>query len=242
MSRKLEMRQDVMQVCRNGHVITDLLRTFPERGRTHCDRCGAPTLDHCLTCGRELPGAVPVPGLVPLGTPQPPGYCSVCGAAFPWSKLPGPAPTAPLAALETLLRRLPRVVRQLRWRQGDRPPFLVLDERDLEDLLRALLPLHFDDVRPEGRTPRYSPVTRTDFLLAPEAVAVTVKLVSSERREPQLADQLTEDVAYYRERRGCRTLVVFVYDPEGLIREPHKQEAAWSSREEPEVRVVIAGV
>jgi hypothetical protein len=43
--------QDVMQVCRNGHVITGLLRTCPERGLSHCDRCGAPTLDRCLTYG-----------------------------------------------------------------------------------------------------------------------------------------------------------------------------------------------
>ena len=46
----------------------------------------------------------------------------------------------PLALLEELLRRLPRVIRQLRTRQGDRPPLRVEDERDLEDLLRALLP------------------------------------------------------------------------------------------------------
>ena len=55
--------QDVMQVCRNGHVITDLLRTCPERGQTHCDRCGAATIEQCLTCGQSLPGAIAVPGL-----------------------------------------------------------------------------------------------------------------------------------------------------------------------------------
>jgi hypothetical protein len=59
--------QDVMQVCRNGHVITDLLRTHPECAQTHCDRCGAVTLDCCPTCGHELPGAFVVPGLQPVG-------------------------------------------------------------------------------------------------------------------------------------------------------------------------------
>ena len=43
----------------------------------------------------------------------------------------------------------------------------------LDDLMRAVLPLHFDDVRPQGRTPHYAAGTRTDFLLAPERVAVT---------------------------------------------------------------------
>src|SRR5437588_10824334 len=85
--------QDVMQVCRNGHVVTELLRAYPDRGLSHCDRCGAATLDHCQTCGQELPGAVHVPGLVPVGCLEPPLYCSHCGAAFPWA-ISAPAPAA----------------------------------------------------------------------------------------------------------------------------------------------------
>jgi hypothetical protein len=212
--------QDVMQVCRNGHVITDLLRTSPERGQTHCDRCGAPTLCSCPTCGRDIPGAVAVPGLQPVGARQPPSYCSTCGAAFPWVEVVGaPAPAA-LACLEALLRRLPRVARQLRVRHGDRPAFRVVDEMDVEDLVRALLPLHFDDVRPRCRTPRYAPGTRTDFLLASERVVVVVKLARTDLREGRLAEQLREDAEHYRREGGCDTLVAYVHDPEGLVREP----------------------
>ena len=164
-----DLIQDVMQVCLNGHVITDLAGAHPERRRTACDRCGAATIDRCPTCGTALPGAVAAPGLATVGTRRPPRCCSVCGAALPWARQSRPAAGDPTAPLERLLRRLPRVVRQLRWRQGDRPPFRVEDERDLEDLLRALLPLHFDDVRPEGRTPRYAAGVRTDFRLVPGA-------------------------------------------------------------------------
>ncbi len=113
------------------------------------------------------------------------------------------------------MRRLPRVIRELRVRQGDRPPFRVADERDLEDLLRALLPLHFDDIRPECRTPGYSSVTRTDFLLAPQGIAVTVKLA-----RPRIAEELREDAEYYQREGKCRTLVVLLYDPEATLREP----------------------
>src|SRR5437763_1122691 len=138
---------DVMQVCVNGHVITDLLYSQPDTGRTHCDRCGAATLERCRTCGRELPGAIPVPGLIPVGERRPPQHCPTCGASFPWSARPGRAwQPAPLAVLEGKLRRLPLVARQLRCRHGERPPFRVDDGYDLEDLVRALLPLHFDDV------------------------------------------------------------------------------------------------
>src|SRR5439155_22287511 len=128
-----ELTQDVMQVCRNGHVITDLLRSCPANGLAHCDRCGEATLDRCPNCGQELPGAVLLPGLTPVGARQPPLFCSVCGAAFPWVR-PDAAPSSTaLAQLEALLRRVPRVVRQLRVRQDGRPPFRVEDEKDLED-------------------------------------------------------------------------------------------------------------
>jgi hypothetical protein len=139
-----------------------------------------------------------------------------------------------------VLVRLPRAVRELRSRQGDRPPFRVQDEKDLEDLLRALLPLHFDDVRPQARTPRYAAGTRTDFLLAPERIAVTAKFARADVREARLAEQLREDAAHYLARGGCRTLVGFVYDPEGVLRDPQGLAAACARPEsELEVRCVV---
>ena len=236
MSKIADSVQDVMQVCRNGHVITDLLRTWPERALTHCDRCGAVTMERCETCGHELPGAFVVPGLQPVGTRAAPHYCSVCGAAFPWTRQRRPPKRESLTLLDNLLRRLPRVIRQLRVRHGDRPPFRVADERDLEDLLRSLLPLHFEDIRPECRTPSYGAVTRTDFLLAPQGIALTIKLAT-----PRILEQVPEDASYYRRERKCRTLVVFVYDPEAALREPCLPPAVRAEDgEEPEVRCVIA--
>ncbi len=233
--------RDVMQVCRNGHVITDQLRSRPESGLSHCHRCGAATIDHCETCGREVPGALAAAGLRPVGARQPPHYCPTCGAAFPWTKRQRPPRTEPLAVLENVLRRLPRVIRQLRVRHGDRPPFRVLDEIDLEDLLRALLPLHFDEVRPEGRTPRYSAGTRTDFLLHEGRLALTIKFPRPDARTPSLIEQIREDALYYRQERKCRTLVIFVYDPEGALREPIvPEEGSADSSVELEVRCVVS--
>src|SRR5262249_6137297 len=158
--------------CRNGHVITDLLHTQPESGAAHCDRCGASTIDRCTTCGQLIPGAIPVPGLVLVGQLPAPHYCSSCGAAFPWADRPRPPDASAAGTLGRRPRRLLVVARQLRSRYGTRPALRVEDEHDLEDLVRALLPLHFDDVRPLSRTPRYAPDTRTDFLLPPQEVAV----------------------------------------------------------------------
>lgn len=233
--------QDVMQVCRNGHVITDLLHTYPERGLNHCDRCGAPTLDRCPTCGRELLGAAHVPGLVPVGRLEPPRFCADCGVAFPWSAA-APAPGSDTwTALERLLRRLPRVARQLRVRHGDRPAFRIADDRDVEDLLRALLAVHFDDVRPQCRTPSYSPCTITDFWLAAEATVITGKRARPGVGERELMRQLDDDAAHYARERLPARLVSLIYDPELTLHEPSRFEAAASKpRADLAVHCVIA--
>jgi hypothetical protein len=232
MSASLDEPRDVMMVCTNGHVVTDRLRTQPDQSRTHCARCGAPTLFRCMTCGLELPGATATSGLVTVGKRQPPGYCSACGAAFPWAKRLTPLPAPLLPALETLLRRLPRTVRELKLQSGSRPAFRLDDERDLEFLLRALLPLCCDDVRLHGRTPAYSNFSRTDFLLMPDRIALTIKLVGAADCEDQLLTQVREDVSHYGHLKACRVLVVLVYDAQGLLVEPERLETAWSGPEE----------
>jgi REase_DpnII-MboI/Uncharacterized protein conserved in bacteria (DUF2321) len=238
--------RDVMLVCRNGHVITDRLRSNPESDVVHCDRCGATTLDRCPTCGHALPGALPVPGLLPVGRPRPPAYCSLCGAAFPWTRRPAP-PAPPVSALETMLRRLPRVVHELLSRHGERPPFRVADLYDLEDLLRALLPLQFDAVRPLRRTPTYAAGTRTDFLLMSPAggrtLALTAKWTTTALTEQGLTAQWDEDVRYHEAERTCGLLIGFVYDPEGRLRDPASLETAWSRPQgDVELRCVVVGL
>src|SRR5262245_64958751 len=161
--------RDRMLVCRSGHLITDRLTTRPELRTPRCDPCGADTLDRCDTCGTLLAGAVPADGLDPIGG-RPPAFCTTCGVNFPWTVEPTPPDDSPLGRLEHLLRRLPRVARELRLLPGSRMDVRV--ERDLDDLVRTLLPIHFDDVRPESRTPRYAAGTRTAFVIPDMAVAI----------------------------------------------------------------------
>jgi hypothetical protein len=225
--------QDGMLVCRNGHVITDLLQSYPDLAAAHCDRCGATTLDRCPTCGQHFLGATLVPGMTTLGSISPPHSCHFCGAPFPWSDQPGrPAAADPFSGLENFLRRLPKTICQLRSRHADRPPLRVHDEHDLEDVLRAVLPLQFAEVRPECRTPRYASCTRMDFRLGEgqgsAPWALTAKLMARGTLEGKLRDQWAEDIAYYEAAGGCQTLVAFIYDPEGIIREQRKKEVAWS--------------
>ncbi|HEX3151133.1 MAG TPA: DUF2321 domain-containing protein [Gemmataceae bacterium] len=210
-----------MLVCRAGHLITERLTSRPDLRLPRCDRCGADTLDRCDTCGHLLGGAWPSHGLDPIGS-QPPTVCTACGATFPWAKLEEPLAEDALGKLEHLLCRLPRVMRELR----PRP--------DLDVLVRAVLQIHFDDVRPELRTPRYALGNCTAFHL-PEIEAVVVPHhVGSGIEEDELSRRWEEDVHTYRDR--CRTLVFFLFDPERRL--PERIAPAWTRNH---VRCVVAG-
>jgi hypothetical protein len=228
--------RDAMLVCANGHVITDRLRARPDLRLVRCDRCGAATVDRCRTCGHELPGASSVPGYETVGTGPAPSACPACGSAFPWAKAVRPPGADAIDRLEVLLRRLPRVAREL---GRQRTPLTIRDDRDLDDLVRSLLPVIFDDVRPEARTPLYSRTTRTALYLADEGVVVVTHLVRPGISEADLAARWEADVSEYTARG--RALVVFVYDPERRLPDPERVEAMWSREADgPEVYCVIA--
>lgn len=225
--------RDLMLVCRNGHVITDRLKARPDLRLPRCDVCGADTLDRCPTCAQLFAGAFPVPGFEPVGTHSAPAVCTTCGSTFPWARPDEPASDEPLARLERLLRRLPRVARELGRRE--RAPLVVRDDRDLDDLVRALLPIEFDDVRPQARTPRYDGGNRTAFLLAAEGIVVVTHRVRSGIDEAELTRRLADDVTEYR---GRAFLLLLVYDSERRLPDPERLEAVWSRPDC--VRCVIA--
>jgi hypothetical protein len=217
-------RRDLMLICRNGHVITDRLRARPDLRLPRCDVCGADTLDRCPTCAHLFAGAFPVPGFEPVGTRGAPSVCTTCGMTFPWAQPDEPPSEEPLARLERLLRRLPRLARELGRRE--RAPLVVRDDRDLDDLVRALLSVQFDDVRPQARTPRYDSGNRTMFQLVPESLAVVAHLMRPGMDEIEMARRVAAEVAEFRGRAECEVLVQLVYDPERRLPNPQRLEAA----------------
>ena len=74
-----------------------------------------------------------------------------------------------LRALDTVLLtcdRFHQVASQLTQRRQGRPTLEIHDEYDVQNLLHAILRLHFDDIRPEEWTPSYAGgAARMDFLL-----------------------------------------------------------------------------
>lgn len=123
--------------------------------------------------------------------------------------------------LENIFNKFHKVSRQLRTRHNSRQTLQITDEYDVQDLLHALLLLHFDDVRPEEWTPSYAGGSvRMDFLLKQEKIVIEVKKTRDSMTSKSLGEELIIDKEKYAEHPDCEKLYCFVYDPEGLLGNP----------------------
>jgi hypothetical protein len=138
-----------------------------------------------------------------------------------------------LGVIELICEKFHSVARQLRSRYNDRPPLDVQDEYDVQDLIHALLRLFFDDIRPEEWTPSYAGgCSRMDFLLKNEEIVIEIKKTRKGLDAGKLGEQLIVDIARYQAHPSCKTLICFVYDPEGRIANPRGVESDLSGYKE----------
>jgi len=133
--------------------------------------------------------------------------------------------------VESVLERFPVVVREIGRRHGNRPSFEIRDEYDVQDFLRGLLRIFFDDIRDEEWTPSYAGASaRMDLLLKNEQIVIEVKMARRGLGEKQIREQLIIDKAYYKQHKDCKKLYCFIYDPEGRIKNPRGFEKDLSDR------------
>lgn len=120
-----------------------------------------------------------------------------------------------------IINRFHQVARQLQARHGDRSTIEIEDEYDVQDLFHALLKLYFDDIRPEEYTPSYAgSASRVDFLLKDEQIIIEIKKTRNSLKAKEVGEQLIIDTQKYQAHSDCKTLICFVYDPEGKIANP----------------------
>jgi hypothetical protein len=164
---------------------------------------------------------------------------TVADQIWTFSGEPAERPGTPI--VERICERFHLVARQLRSRHDSRTTLNVADEYDVQDLIHALLKVEFEDVRAEEHVPSYAgKASRMDFLLKKEKLVLEVKKARPGLGAAEVGSQLIEDIARYRAHPDCRTLLCFVYDPEGLIGNPRGLEQDLSRPGEAlDVRVFI---
>lgn len=144
--------------------------------------------------------------------------------------------------LRRLLHRFHLVSTQLQDRHDHRSTLTISDEHDVQDLLHALLRLHFDDVRREEWTPSYAgKSSRVDFFLKPQQIVVEAKKTRPGLGAKELGDELIIDIHRYAQMPACKVLLCFVYDPAQLLRNPRGFETDLSGqRDSLFVEVIVA--
>jgi len=128
---------------------------------------------------------------------------------------------AALSLVRTICDRFTIVANTLTVRHDNRATITMKDEYDVQDLLGALLKLHFTDVRPEEWTPSYAGnASRMDFLLKPERLVIEAKMTRKGLGQKELTNQIAIDILRYQAHQDCKTLVCFIYDPTGECKNP----------------------
>jgi hypothetical protein len=134
-----------------------------------------------------------------------------------------PVEIPPLRRLERILSRLPQVSRSIEKakRYSSRESLEIKDEYDVQDLLKGVLHLDFDDVRPEVWTPNYAGTnSRTDFLLPPECIVIEVKHTKNAKAQIKIVEELIIDIARYKTIPHVKHLVCAVWDAEHHLKNP----------------------
>ena len=141
----------------------------------------------------------------------------------------GSGPYLPFAAtridsIKTVMEigeRFRDVSRQLARRHQGRDTLIVKDEYDAQDLFHALRRIFFRDVRPEEWTPTYAGSgKRIDFLLPEYRLAVELKHSRPSMTAKNVGDELTIDIANYRQHSTVSHLVCLVFDEGGHLANP----------------------
>jgi len=77
---------DIAQICPNGHVISTRINSSPQHRQAFCDQCGEATISACPNCKTSFRGYYHVPGALGGYDYERPGFCFLCGKAFPWTE------------------------------------------------------------------------------------------------------------------------------------------------------------
>ena len=121
--------------------------------------------------------------------------------------------------LDKIFKRFHKIAQEMRDRYADRNTLIVKDKYDVQDLLRGILRLYFDDIRPEEYSPSNSGSnSRIDFILKSEEIGIEVKMTNESLKDKQLGDQILIDIGRYKEHPNCSKLFVFIYDNMDFIK------------------------
>lgn len=144
--------------------------------------------------------------------------------------------------IKNILHWFHKCAQELRYRYSNRETILINDEYDVQDLLRSILKIYFNDVRAEDYSPSSAGGnSRIDLVLPIEWVIIETKMTSERLKDKEVWEQIAIDIVRYQNHPSFNKLIVFIYDKWDFIRNKRwlivdleKQSRSWK-----EVIVVI---
>ncbi len=184
-----------------------------------------PSASAATSRGTAPPPNDPPSRLQTVPTEPPPAQAVAATPSATVHDAPLAIPPDPLGVIRKICARFHPVARQLRQRQQERTTLEVEDERDVQDVMRALLCLDFDEIGSEEWVPTYANGHgRDDIVLEQVGIVVQVKRTRHGVGTKELTTQLAMDIQHYITHPTCQTLFCFIYDPEGRIGNPRALE------------------
>ena len=127
------------------------------------------------------------------------------------------------AELMQILNNFLTATRAITDRKYGRPPFIIENEYDVQDLLFTIVRSIFEDAKREEWTPQKAGSSkRIDLVISSIQTVIEVKFVRDNAHARKVADELKIDFESYHERGECSQLVAFVIDPDRRISDPEQ--------------------
>jgi DNA-binding response OmpR family regulator len=106
-----------------------------------------------------------------------------------------------------------------------RPPFVLSNEYDVQDLMHTILKSFYPDVVAEEYTlKRAGKTKRLDLVIRGLEAVIETKMIRDKSHASHISDELDIDIRGYVSHPHCRRLFCYVYDPKHLIKEPRQIE------------------
>jgi hypothetical protein len=119
------------------------------------------------------------------------------------------------------LDQFPIIAKFISNRKHNRSSYLLENEYDVQDLLFVCLKSVFEDIRIEDWTVKHATKSkRIDIVIPSINVVIEVKNVRNSQHGAEISDELKIDIESYHVHPNCKTLIFFVYDPNGYIQDP----------------------
>lgn len=133
------------------------------------------------------------------------------------------ARTSVVHELLRLIDAFPKAAAVLATRKRGRPPFIINDEYDVQDLFHAMIQPLVPDIVDEDPAPKVAGhSTRLDFTSKATQIGVEIKHLKSANDATRVREEILLDERTYQEHPYVQTVVAFVSDPQAHIALPDR--------------------